>query len=267
MKIKVKKLYNILVNYESAVVAFSGGTDSTMLLAAAKRVLGDNVLAVTAVSETFPRQEMNRAKNLSSMLGVKHVVVESNELNYQPFVINKPDRCYHCKYLRLKMLKEIAQKRGYKAVIEGSNLDDNNDYRPGMKAVSQLDVKSPLREAGFTKKEIREVSKMWGLPTWNIPSQSCLATRISYGQEITPQRLRRIEKAEELLLNLGFRQVRVRDHGGIARIEIEAAQFDKLVFSSQYIHREINSLGFKYVTLDLNGFDSGSMNKDVISSS
>ncbi|MBM7855316.1 uncharacterized protein JOC37_001709 [Desulfohalotomaculum tongense] len=221
------------------------------------------MLAVTLISETFTRRELQRAVKVAAALGVKHLVVKSDELDYRPFIRNNPDRCYHCKYLRLSRLKKIARDKGYQVVAEGSNLDDNTDHRPGMMAVRRLDVKSPLQQAGLTKAEVRQISKMWGLPTWNAPSQSCLATRIPYGQPITPRRLQRIAEAEELLLNLGFTQVRVRDHGDIARIEVLPQQVAELISNKEYICRHFEAIGYTYVTVDLNGFSSGSMNKAI----
>lgn len=244
-------------------VAYSGGTDSAFLLAAAHRVLGaGNVLAVTAVSETFPPWELPIARRLARLLEVEHQIVHTDELTYPSFVNNSPDRCYHCKYQRFRSIKALAQQREMVAV-EGSNADDGRDYRPGRKAVEELAFASPLLRVGLTKDEIRLISKEWGLPSWNIPSQSCLATRIAYGIPITLSALHRIAQAEQLILNLGLDQVRVRDHGDLARIEVPLPQLDKLLDKASLVNRRLKELGFIYVTVDLNGYVGGSMNLSV----
>lgn len=258
LKNKIKKVSQLLIQYQRVLVAFSGGTDSTLLLAAAKRVLSDGVLAVTTVSETFTEQELTRARELANSLKAEHLAIYTQELSYPPFVDNNHQRCYHCKYLRLSELKKLAEKRSM-IVVEGSNLDDSRVYRPGRKAANELGINSPLMEAGLDKAEVRAISKEWNLPTWNTPSQSCLATRIPYGQSITAHRLQRIARAEELLLTMGFDIVRVRDHGEIARIEVGRHEMNKLVNNSDYITSELQLMGFRYVTADLMGFRSGSM--------
>ena len=262
---KYGSLSERLSSFKSAAVAFSGGVDSTFLLKAAHDALGENVTAITVRSCLFPKREMDEAADFAKKLGVKHIIIDIDELSIPGFKENPPDRCYICKRELFTRMKTEVRKFGAKAMLEGSNTDDMNDYRPGMTAIKELDIKSPLRDSGLSKAEIRALSREMGLPTWQKPSFACLASRFVYGEEITKEKLAKIERAEALLLDMGFTQVRVRLHGDIARIELEPSQFPLLLSEDtpERINREIKTLGFKYVTLDLGGYKTGSMNKTV----
>jgi uncharacterized protein len=259
---KLTRLINILKDMESAVLAYSGGADSTFLLKA-MQLSGIRALAVTAVSEIMPRCEVLASKKMAKELGIKHMIIETHELSNKKFVSNTPERCFVCKDNRFKILKAIAISEGYRFVIEGSNIDDMKDVRPGTKAAAKYGVRSPLIEAGFSKKKIREVSKELGLPTWNKPSSPCLSTRFPYGQRITKEALKRVERAEDLLRTLGFYKVRVRDHGGIARIEVEEDKIGLLLIPEKrkIISEKLKALGYEFVCLDLDGYKSGSLNR------
>lgn len=251
------------MQYSNVLVAYSGGTDSVLLLAAALKALGpQGVIAVTAVSDTYTEQELNRAQEIAIMLGARHMIIHSGELNIDAFRQNNIDRCYYCKRHRFELLQQIATQKGL-LVIEGSNTDDVGDYRPGMRAIRELGIISPLQQAKLSKQEIREISKQWGLPTWNVSSQSCLATRIGYGITITKDRLKRIANAEKFLIAIGLEQVRVRDHGDIARIEVRSDQLELLISNKLLIIEVLKKIGFTYVTADLAGYVSGSMNKTI----
>ena len=262
---KKQRLETFLRELSSVVVAFSSGVDSTFLLKIAHDVLGENAVAVTARSCSFPAREFNEAKAFCESEGIKQIIVESDELSIEGFSQNPKNRCYLCKRELFTKFRRAAEERGISHIVEGSNVDDMGDYRPGMIAVAELNIKSPLREAGLTKAEIRQLSKEIGLPTWDKPSFACLSSRFVYGETITKEKLSMIERAEQKLLDLGFHQVRVRIHGNIARIEIERSDFDKIVQPeiadtlNQYLHE----LGFPYVTLDLGGYQMGSMNKTL----
>ena len=246
-------------------VAFSAGVDSTFLLAAAKETLDKNVIAITGRSVSFPEREQAEAADFCRDLGVEQVIVTADQMAIPGFNNNPPDRCYLCKKDLFSAFLKAAEDKGFAFVAEGSNIDDLGDYRPGMRAIKELGIKSPLKEAGLTKEEIRILSREMGLPTWDKPSFACLATRIPYGEKITPKKLRMIEKGEQLLFDLGFRQVRVRIHGDIARIEIERTQFEKFFENKTVdtVNRNFQELGFRYVTLDLGGYQMGSMNKSL----
>lgn len=260
---KQERLKSYLQDLGSVAVAFSSGVDSAFLLKTAHDVLGKNAVAVTAKSHFFPKRELTEATDFCRSEGIEQIIAEIDELDIEGFRQNPPDRCYLCKRALMTMITEAAEKRGISYVAEGSNIDDGGDYRPGMKAVAELGIKSPLREVGLTKAEIRELSRELKLPTWDKPSYACLASRFVYGEEITEKKLFMVEQAEEKLFDMGFRQVRVRIHGNLARIEIEKSEFDKLLVSAtadritQYFHE----IGFLYVTLDLDGYQMGSMNK------
>ena len=224
---KFEKLKNYLSSLESVVVAFSSGVDSTFLLKTAHDVLGDKVIAVTAESCSFPKRELNEAKLFCQKEGIKHIVVESEELEIDGFCKNPVNRCYLCKKELFEKITEIAKENNIKNIVEGSNIDDNGDYRPGLQAVSELNIKSPLRYAELNKNEIRELSKKLELNTWDKQSFACLSSRFVYGEEITKEKLSMVDKAEQLLLDLGFHQLRVRIHGTIARIEVLPDEFPK----------------------------------------
>ena len=247
----------------SAAVAFSGGVDSTFLLYTAHEALGSRVVAVTASSCSFPVRELKEAMQYCGNLGIRHRVVQSEELQIEGFAHNPKNRCYLCKHELFEKILAIAQEEGMAATVEGSNLDDNGDYRPGLLAIKELGVKSPLREVGFTKNEIRILSRYLGLPTWNKQSFACLASRFPYGEVISEEKLGMVDLAEQYLLDMGFGQLRVRIHGDIARIELDPAQFEKILDEHVRtdIYREFKNIGFSYVALDLLGYRSGSMNE------
>lgn len=260
---KYKNLQEYLKSLGSVAVAFSSGVDSTFLLAAAKETLGaDHVIAVTASSCSFPKRELEEAKQFCKEQGIRHIVCKSEELDIEGFRQNPKNRCYLCKHELFEKILEIAKEYHINAVAEGSNMDDNGDYRPGLVAVAELGIKSPLREALLNKEEIRTLSKEMGLPTWDKQSFACLSSRFVYGETISEEKLGMVDKAEQLLLDMGFHQVRVRIHGDIARIEVLPDEIAKLVEGEnrEKIYSYLKQLGFAYVTLDLGGYRMGSMN-------
>ena len=260
---KKQFLENYLTSLGSVAVAFSSGVDSTFLLKTAHDVLGGRALAVTAQSASFPRREQEEAKAFCEAEGIKQIFVQSRELDIEGFRQNPVNRCYLCKRELFTKIKEIAASQGMAHVAEGSNMDDTGDYRPGLIAVAELGVKSPLREAKLGKEEIRLLSKELGLPTWDKPSFACLATRFVYGETISEEKLGMVDKAEQRLLDLGFRQVRVRIHDKLARIEVLPGEFEKLMENAAGIEEYFRALGFVYVTLDLGGYRMGSMNRTL----
>ncbi len=262
---KKQKLENYLRELGSLAVAFSSGVDSTFLLKVAKDVLGDKAIAVTAKSCSFPGRELDEAAAFCEKEGIRQIVIESEELDIDGFRQNPKNRCYICKRELFTKIIRTAAENGIEYVAEGSNMDDNGDYRPGLIAVAELGVKSPLRYAELTKEEIRELSKEMGLPTWDKPSFACLASRFVYGETISEEKLHMVDQAEQLLLDLGFRQVRVRIHGNIARIEVLPEEIGKLTSEPvrTKVYSTLKALGFAYVTMDLSGYRTGSMNETL----
>ena len=260
---KLARLRTLLRETGGIAIAFSSGVDSTFLLKVAHEELGERAIAVTARSHSLPKREQDEAAAFCAREGIRQVVVDSEELAIPGFRQNPTNRCYLCKKELFTKILEIARAEGLSAVAEGSNMDDLGDYRPGLQAVRELGIRSPLREAGLTKAEIRELSRALGLPTWNKPSFACLASRFPYGEEITVERLARVERAEQYLLDLGFGQVRVRSHADLARIELCAADIPKAIEQREKRHAALKGLGFAYVALDLQGYRTGSMNEGL----
>jgi len=262
---KLTLLKNNLKKFKNIVISFSGGVDSTFLLKIAHDILKENVLAITAKSSTFPKRELNEAISFTSKNKIQHIVFEFDELNIEGFSNNPPNRCYLCKRELFSKIITIANQENICHIADGSNFDDINDYRPGLIALNELSILSPLKENKLTKEEIRILSKELNLPTWDKPAFSCLSTRFPYGQKITLDKLQMIEKAEEFLFSLGFTQIRVRHHGDIARIEVSPNErnifFDLDLMDKT--HHFFKSLGFNYICLDLKGYRTGSMN-DII---
>ena len=264
-EVKLERLRAQLREIGSAAVAFSSGVDSTFLLRVAHEELGENVVAVTARSHSFPKRELDEAAAFCAREGVRHEIIDSEELDIPGFVANPPDRCYHCKKALFGKLIAFAQANGLAAVLEGSNMDDDGDYRPGRRAIMELGVASPLHDAGLTKAEIRVLSKRMGLPTADKPSFACLASRFPYGERITAAGLERVERAEQWLMDagLGLAQLRVRSHGDMARIEVPPADIPRLAARAEEIVAALKSFGFTYVALDLQGYRTGSLNETL----
>lgn len=262
---KYEKLKEDLIKYKGVSVAFSSGVDSTFLLYAAHDALGDNALAITAESNSFPKRESMEARDYCKELGVKQLICHPEELQIEEFVNNPVNRCYICKKEIFTQIIKLAKEYNTGIVVEGSNLDDNGDYRPGHQAIKELGVKSPLRACGFTKAEIRELSNYFNIPTWDKPSYACLASRFPYGEKITAEKLDMVDKAEQYIMDLGFRQVRVRIHDKIARIELLAEDMDRFmdVKIREGVYEEFKKIGFEYTALDLKGYRTGSLNENL----
>lgn len=261
---KEKKLEEIIKELNSILIAYSGGVDSTYLLYKAREVLGrDNVVAVTAVSETFQTSELEEASQLAQKIDAVHCQITTNEFASPEFTRNPPERCYYCKTELFSKLKTLAYKYGVKNICDGTNYEDGDDFRPGLKAAEEMGVRSPLKEAKLNKDDIRTLSREAGLETWNHPSAACLASRIPYGETITREKLNMIAAAEGFLSSLGFRNFRVRCHDSLARIEVMPTAINHITTKKEDITQEFKKLGFTYITVDLQGFRSGSMNENL----
>ena len=260
---KLERLRSLLQDMGSVVVAFSGGVDSTFLLHVANSTLGDRAMAATIRSHMIPDREVKESVDFCRARGIRQKILEIDELEIPNFTDNPPDRCYHCKKALFEKILNFAKDNGFAAVAEGANRDDDGDFRPGHRAVRELGVRSPLHEAGFTKDEIRALSREMGLPTWNRPSFACLASRFPYGERITPAALTRVERAEQWLMDAGLdlTQIRVRAHGDLARIEVQKDAIARIAAHADEINAAFKSFGFAYTTLDLRGYRTGSMNE------
>lgn len=266
LQIKFENLKKSIENMGSLAVAYSGGVDSTFLVKVAHDVLGDKALAITARSSTYPEREFKEAVNFAEKIGIKQIVIDSEELDIEGYSQNPVNRCYFCKKELFTKVLQVAKDNNIIYIADGSNVDDLGDYRPGMQALSELKVVSPLREAGLTKEDIRILSKDMGLPTWDKPAFACLASRFPYGQEITREKLDMVDRAEQFLLDLGFRHVRVRHHGDVARIEVPAADRSKFFDTAlmDKVSVKFKEIGFSYTSLDLKGYRTGSMNEVIL---
>lgn len=263
LKEKYEHLKQTILSYKSAAVAFSSGVDSTFLLKVAYDVLKDNTMAITASSDIFAQREYKEAIAYTAQLGVKHEILTVDALSVENFAKNPSNRCYYCKKAVFTNILHLAKEHNMEYVMDGANVDDEGDYRPGMQAAHELGIKSPLKECGFTKADIRALSKEMGLPTWDKPSYACLASRIPYGNEITIEKLKMVEAAEKYLMELGFKQLRVRHHGKLARIEVlpdDRKRFYNEEFMDQ-VADKMKEIGFFYTALDLRGYRTGSLNE------
>jgi len=260
---KLERLEGYLANLEKLAVAFSGGVDSTFLLKVAHMILGDNVVAITVNGAIHPGWEIESSKEIASRIGVRQILLDMDIFKNENIVTNPPDRCYHCKMAIFSMIKKTAKSYGIDNVADGSNIDDAGDYRPGMRALKELGILSPLRDAGLGKEEIRILSKELGLPTWDKPALSCLATRIPYNTRITEETLSMIEAGEDFLRGLGFSQIRLRHLGNLAKIEVPPEDMMRLLGLREMVVKKLREIGYTYITMDMEGYNMGSMNRTI----
>ena len=263
---KLERLHAFFAPLESVMVAFSGGVDSTFVLKVAHQSIGDRVLALTTTSPTMPDDDHQSAVEMARLIGARHLVIESNELEVPGYAQNPINRCYLCKHNLFTVCEAKAGELGIATIVDGLNLDDLTDYRPGVQAAGEKRVRHPLVEAELTKAEIRELSRSLGLPTWDRPASPCLSSRFPYGTEITPDGLLKVGEGEKVLHALGFKVARVRYHADVARIEVEPGQVARLLSPDlrETIDRELKRIGFRFVTVDLKGFRSGSLNEGIV---
>jgi uncharacterized protein len=265
LEAKLERLRSIFIPMRSLMVAFSGGVDSTFVLKVAQDTIGKRVMALTTTSPTMPDEDRRTAIEMAGQIGARHVVIESNELEIPGYAGNPINRCYLCKHNLFTVCEAQAGELGIEQIVDGLNLDDLHDYRPGIKAATEKSVRHPLVEAELSKAEIRELSRALGLPTWDRPASPCLSSRFPYGTEITLEGLRKVERGEQFLHSLGFRVARVRYHGEVARIEVESSEIPALLEPElrETVDRELKKIGFRFVTVDLQGFRSGSLNEGI----
>ena len=265
LQAKVNALYTCLHDYQKVIVAFSGGVDSTFLAEAAQHALGDDALAVTAISDSYPIREMRAAQDIAKQIGIRFETVHTEELELEGYASNPTNRCYFCKTELFDKLRPIAEKYDVGTIVYGAIPDDVGDHRPGMDAAKRMGIQAPLIDVALTKAEIREISKAWQLPTWDKPAFACLSSRFPYGMRITRELLRQVDAAEQFLYDLGIRQFRVRHHGELARIELEPAEMSRFLRTNarQQVSAHFKTLGYAHVTLDLQGYRSGSLNEGV----
>ncbi|HBR03911.1 MAG TPA: ATP-dependent sacrificial sulfur transferase LarE [Ruminiclostridium sp.] len=259
---KLQTLFSYLKGLEKVCIAFSAGIDSSFLLESAHRALNGNVLAVMARGSMMPQKEIDYGREFCKSRSIQFIEIEANEFEVEAFANNTPDRCYYCKHAIFSKIIKTAEENGFHIVLEGTNLDDMGDYRPGRKALAELGIKSPLLECGFTKNEIRAFAREMDIDIWDKPAAACLATRVPTGEKVTPELLKRIEVSEDAIKQLGFRQVRVRVHGSLARIEIPADGIEKMCRPAvrDEVSRKLKDAGFRYVSIDLDGYKTGNMN-------
>lgn len=260
---KTEKIKSLILDMDNVLVAFSGGVDSTLVLALAHEVLGEKALGVTAQSASVPEREMKASRQLAGEIGARHLVIKTDEMSNPNYRANPANRCYHCKSELYLSLKKIAERENISHILNGTNTDDLGDYRPGLDSAREQGVRSPLVEAGFNKQEVRELSRMMELSIWNKPAMACLSSRIPYGQPVTPEKLSVVEQAEDLLLSLGFKQLRVRHHGDLARIELGRSEMPLYLADERIqdlVQEKFKALGFETVVLDPEGYRMGSLN-------
>jgi len=265
LEVKLARLREIVAGLGRTLVAFSGGVDSTFLAKVCHDVLGKNAVAITALSPSYPAAELEEAKALAQLIGIEHRIIETREVEKEDYARNNPDRCYHCKRELFTELEVIREAEGFASIVYGAIADDLGDYRPGMEAAKEMQARAPLVEAGLHKSEIRELSSEMGLPTWDKPGGACLSSRIPYGSRVTVEKLQQIDRAEQFLRTVGFRQVRVRHHGEIARIEVAPEEMPRFFENNlnAKVAAALKAIGFKYVALDLQGYRSGSLNEGL----